>query len=437
MLIESTQTLSAWDARHRIKAGALSCESLVRQYLACIDRTDPAIEAWAYRDAEGTLEAARRLDRSPARGALHGIPVAIKDLFDTRDMPTGYGSAIYANHRPAADSATVALIRRAGGLIMGKTVTTEFAFFEPGKTRNPHDPARTPGGSSSGSAAAVAAGMVPLAVGTQTAGSVIRPASYCGVVGYKPTYGLISPAGVKAAAWSLDTIGVFARTVADAALLTGVLSGRDLPSAAGDADQRPRFGLCHTPQWDAATKAARDTLEAAAEHIKAAGGHVQPVVLPRMFDGLLEAQHTIMAFEAARCLAYEYDTQREYLSARLAELLESGNAIPAARYDAALRLTEQCRAALIAVYDHIDVLLAPSAPGEAPACNSGTGDPVFNRIWTLLGVPCVNVPGLTGPAGLPVGVQVIGPWRGDTTTLSASHWLATVLETPGPWPSDS
>ncbi|MGB7756396.1 MAG: amidase [Salinisphaera sp.] len=429
MTSDADPVLSASTARDRIASGALSCTALAGHCLARIEAREAEIQAWTHCDPQSVLKAARRLDGASAQGPLHGLPVGIKDLFDTHDMPTGYGSPIYAGHTPASDAAAVALIRRAGGLVMGKTVTTEFAFFNPGKTRNPHNRAHTPGGSSSGSAAAVAAGEVPLAIGTQTAGSIIRPASFCGIVGYKPTYGWITPAGVKTAAWSLDTVGVFAADVPGAALLGSVLSGRDL-TAAAQAPSPPRFGFCRTPQWDAASPATRAACDTAIERIAAAGGDVEIVTLPAVFDELLAAQETVMAFEAARCLAFERDRHGAQVSDRLASLLEHGATISADTYQAALGLAARCRTALADCLTDVTVLLAPSAPGEAPLATEGTGDPVFNRIWTLLGVPCVNVPGMTGPNGLPVGIQLIGDANADAALLQAAQWLSEAFENP-------
>jgi Asp-tRNA(Asn)/Glu-tRNA(Gln) amidotransferase A subunit family amidase len=348
--------------------------------------------------------------------------VGAKDLFDTHDMPTGCGSPIYANRQPASDAAAVALIRRAGGLVLGKTVTTEFAFFSPGKTRNPHDPTRTPGGSSSGSAAAVADGMVPFALGTQTAGSIIRPASYCGVFGYKPTYGDVNTAGLKPGAWSLDTVGVFARNVPDVALLASVLSSHELELRSTDS-MRPRIGLCRTPQWRSALPETVDALASAIKIITDAGCEVSEVTLPEQYDDLLEAQYAIMTFEASRGLSFERDAHGEHLSRRLRELLDEGSQVSHQKYIDAKHKAATCRAALDDVFSDVDVLLAPSAPGEAPAYTAGTGDPIFNRIWTLLGTPCLNVPGMTGPNDLPVGVQLIAPLHGDRLLLEVGQWL--------------
>ncbi|MEQ6916141.1 amidase [Halomonas aquatica] len=423
----STTWRTALDGLAAIGAGELTSEALMRECLQRVAVREPDVAAWQYLDEDRALEEARRRDASASRGPLHGMPVAVKDLFSTHDMPTGCGSDIYADHLPASDAAVVALIRRAGGIVMGKTVTTEFAFFSPGGTRNPHDPTRTPGGSSSGSAAAVADGMVPWALGTQTAGSIIRPASYCGVAGYKPTYGLINTAGLKPAAWSLDTVGVFARNVPDARQLAGVLSGRDL-TPSRPATPPPRVGLCLTPQWEAATADTEQALREAVRCIRGAGGEVHEVSLPASFDELLEAQRTIMIYEASRSLAFERDLHGDQLSDQLKALLDEGSVLPAERYDQARRIARACRAELDRLFADSDVLLAPSAPGEAPAHVTGTGDPVFNRIWTLLGTPCVNVPGLTGANGMPVGVQLIGPLDGDLTTLEVADWLFSRLQ---------
>lgn len=417
----------ACDALTAMVDGTLTSERLVGDCLARIDAREAAIGAWAHFDAEAARAAARACDDGARGGLLAGLPVAVKDVFDTADMPTAYGSPIYSGHRPQADAAVVALIRRAGGVVMGKTVTTEFAMFAPGRTANPHDTAHTPGGSSSGSAAAVADGMVPLALGTQTAGSVIRPASFCGVVGYKPTFDSICPTGLKNAAWTLDTVGVFARDVADAALFAGVLDGRRCRADAFDASRPPRLGLCRTPQWAAADADTRAAMAEAERQAAAAGATVYPIDLPAEFDALLAAQHTIMAYELARTLAFEFDTAPERISAELGTILDEGRAIPACDYARAQQRRRVCQARLDEVFAQVDALIAPSAPGEAPRRTEGTGDPVFNRIWTLLGTPCVNVPGLTGANGLPVGVQVIGALHEDARTLSAARWLEATL----------
>lgn len=416
---------TALDAAGRIADGSLTCEALTRACLERIAEREPAVQAWQQLDPDTALEAARRIDRCGS-GPLKGLPVGVKDIIDTADMPTAYGSPLYAGFRPPRDAACVALARQAGALMLGKTVTTEFAYFQPGKTRNPHDPGRTPGGSSSGSAAAVADGMVPLAFGTQTAGSVIRPASFCGCVGYKPSFGLIDRTGVRPFADSLDTVGVFAQTVEDAAFFVSVLAGRPKLRITEEGF-RPRVGLCRTHEWDAAAPATRAALEEAGRRLRAAGLEVRETALPEGFRGLLDAQKTIMAYEGARACAPERLTAPDRLSAKLRELLQAGVATAPDDYDAAKILAANCRAQSADAMGGFDVLVTPSAPGEAPQGLEATGDPVFNRVWTLLGAPCITVPGLTGPSGLPVGVQVVGRVNDDRRTLAAAGAIAHAL----------
>jgi Asp-tRNA(Asn)/Glu-tRNA(Gln) amidotransferase A subunit family amidase len=302
-------------------------------------------------------------------------------------------------------------------------VTTQFAFIDPAVTRNPRNPAHTPGGSSSGSAAAVAAGMVPIATGTQTVGSVIRPASYCGIVGYKPTFGLIPTAGVKCFSASLDTIGAFAVTVADAALFAGALAGRDLTYE----PLKPKIGLCRTPQWPHATEAMKAAFTEAETRLKRAGADLTEITLAAAFDGLAEAQHVVLAYEAARSFASEWRYHRDRMGPELAALITSGLKTAPAAYAAAMAKAENARALIDAAFQGVDVLLAPSAPGEAPEGLGSTGDPLFSRIWTFLGTPCVNLPGLHGPKGLPIGVQAIGRRSDDLRTLAAADWIAPRL----------
>jgi Asp-tRNA(Asn)/Glu-tRNA(Gln) amidotransferase A subunit family amidase len=342
-------------------------------------------------------------------------------------MPTTYGSPIYRGHRPPADASCVALARAAGAIVLGKTVTTEFAAFTPGKTANPRNPAHTPGGSSSGSAAAVADGMAPLAFGTQTAGSVIRPAAYCGCIGYKPSFGLINRAGVKPLADSLDTVGILARTVEDAAFFAGVLSERPALRHLTVPSDPPRFGLYRTPMWDeaeAATAAALDTARAALER---AGSAVAELAIAREHHGLAEAQDTIMGFEMAQALAYERIEHSAELSPRLAQMLDAGMTIGAAEYDRALARAAEARGALDAFFGTCDAVLVPAAPGEAPRGLGNTGNPIFNRMWTLLGVPCVTVPARWGENGLPTGVQLVGRMRDDVRLMACAAFLEQAL----------
>lgn len=396
----------------------------LRDYLeACLERSaarEPKIRAWVCFDAAAARRAAQA-----AAGPLAGLPLGVKDVFDTADFPTTYGSPLYAGHRPAVDAAAVALARAAGCVLPGKTVTTEFAYFHPGPTANPRNPAHTPGGSSSGSAAAVAAGMVPFALGTQTAGSVIRPAAFCGVVGYKPSFGAVPTYGVKQFGWSLDTVGVFARDLADAALLTEIVSGLPLRPAA-DPDT-PRLGVCRTPHWGAADDAAKATLERAAAAARRAGAEVHDVAMPPACAHLLADQQTVMAWEGARALAHERRTARDRLSAPLRDLTDAGAAMPPDAYLEARMRTRTARAAFDALAGELDAVLTLPAPGEAPKGLAATGDPLFNRIWTLLGGPCLTLPAGSGPAGLPLGVQLVGGRDTDARLLAAGAWLERVL----------
>lgn len=407
-------------------------ETVVRHYIDRIEAREATVRAWQFFDANLALEQARQLDRQPISGSLYGIPVGVKDLMDTADMPTTYGSPIYRSHRPLADAACVAACRAAGAVIMGKTVTTEFATYQPGPTSNPRPGnglgtgagAHTPGGSSSGSAAAVAAGMVPLAFGTQTAGSIVRPAAYCGVVGYKPTHATLPLAGIRPLAPSLDTAGVLARTVADAAFFVGALARLPLmPGPAPASAPRLRVGLCRTAHWDRASPAAREALEQAGRMLERSGAVLCDVSLPPSCDGLTDAQVAIMAYEAAAAFAPEARTAGEQFSSGFAALLAGGQMIDGSAFFAAQALAATGRQALASVFENVDILLAPSAEGEAPAGLAATGDPIFNRMWSLLGNPCVHVPTATGPTGMPLGVTVVGPRWADARTLAAASLL--------------
>jgi len=381
------------------------------------------VHAWTHLAADSALERARALDAVGATGLLHGLPIGVKDLLDTCDMPTSYGSPIYAGYRPIADASSVALARAAGAVVLGKTVTTEFATFHPGPTCNPRNPQHTPGGSSSGSAAAVADWMVPLAFGSQTAGSIIRPAAFCGVVGYKPTYGSINRVGAKMISDTLDTLGVLARTVADAGLFVAALSGRRELAIEEVTSDAPRIGLCRTYEWNRAHTDTMAAVEEAGRRLSAAGASVRDLTLPDPFSGLAEAQTSIMVSEVAKCLSHEWLAHREDLSSDMVAMIEKGLAVTPARYDAAQSLARACRTLLPHVFSECEVLIAPSAIGEASSGIQATGDPLFNRIWTLLRTPCVHVPCASGSHGLPLGVTVVGPSHADRLTLSAASWV--------------
>ncbi len=416
--------MSAARAAREIEEGRLTSEALVQACLQRIREREPQIGAWACYDAESALRQARALDRmAPGlRGPLHGIPVGVKDVLDTADMPTTYNSPIYQGHRPAWDAACVAATRHAGGIVLGKTMATEFANNHPAPTRNPRDLQRSPGGSSSGSAAAVADFMVPLAIGTQTGGSIIRPAAFCGVVGYKPTFGAINRAGLKAVAESVDTIGVIARSVEDAALFIHAVSGRRLPDF-DDQPPPPRIGFCRSPYWEHADEATRNLLETSASRLARAGAKVRDFALPPEVASLYTEQDAIVYFETARALAYEFHRFPGKISAALSGRLEQGWRYSCEDYDAAQRHAEAARIMLAAQMEGYDILLTPSAHGEAPRWRQPIGDSLFNKNWTLLGLPCVTIPCGTGPSRLPLGVQIVGPRHADARTLRYAHWV--------------
>ena len=414
--------LHAWQAATLLAHRELKAVDLVR---ACLDRIaerESDVQAFVHLAADAALARARELDAGAVRGLLHGLPFGVKDLFDTFDLPTAYGSPIYANQQPLADAAAVALCREAGAVLLGKTVTTELANMFPGATRNPHNPAHTPGGSSSGSAAAVADGMLPLALGTQTAGSLIRPAAFCGVVGYKPTHNRVPKAGVKSLSETLDTVGGFARSVRVVALLGAVLTGdaRLADPAAFERATAPRIGWCKTPEW---AQADADTQQAWAQAEKLLAEHGTPLVLPDGLTGLVAVQKAVQAFETARSLSHERLHHSRQLSAPLQSLIADGLAISGETHALNLQATARGRQQVRALFNDCDVIIAPSSIGEAPAGLDGTGDPLFCRSWTLLGLPCVHLPFARGRTGLPVGLQLVGAYGDDHRLLAAAHWV--------------
>ncbi len=416
-------TSSATAAAARIGRGEITSEDLVRDCLARIEAREGEVGAWQYLDPDGAIKQARRCDTTPARSPLHGIPIGVKDVIETADMPTTHGSAIYAGHVAAGDAACVALAREAGAVILGKTVTTEFAAVTPGKTANPHDTTRTPGGSSSGSAAAVADFMVPIALGTQTVGSIVRPASYCGVVGFKPSFGTFSLAGVKAQAESMDTLGFITRSVADIGLFGAVLLGVERAFEIAPLDAPPRIGVCRSPHWPHAEPSTVMALDRAVAALSGGGAELGDVALPARFDAVLDAQWTILLFEFARVLAYERTAHRDRLSDRLRDLLDRGMACGTLDYAAALALARRCRAEIAPLFERYDALLTPSAAGEAPVGLQAPSDLLFQRLWTVLHLPCVSLPGLVGEAGMPVGVQLIGGHRDEPRLLAVAGWV--------------
>jgi Asp-tRNA(Asn)/Glu-tRNA(Gln) amidotransferase A subunit family amidase len=434
--------LPATELARRLREGRLSSEELTRACLARIDAREPEVQAWAFLDPEHALRQARAADdlrqRGRPLGALHGLPVGVKDIVDTADMPTENGTVLHAGRKPRQDATIVGLLRAAGAIILGKTVTTELAVYAPNKTRNPHDLERTPGGSSSGSAAAVADGMVPLAIGTQTNGSVIRPASFCGVYGFKPSHGLISRRGILAQSCPLDTVGVMAADLEDLALLAEPLLAYD----AGDPDLRPQaaprllevarqqppvtptLGFVRTPVWD---KAEEGTKAAFAELIEALGERVEEAPLSAPFDDAIEVHRTIMETDLAKSFGKEYARGRDQLSETLRAMIERGQRTLAVDYNRALEQQQLLSAALDPYFDRYEALVTPATLGEAPMGLGATGSPVFCTIWTLCGVPALTLPLLRGGHGLPLGVQLVGRRGDDARLLRTARWLIGTL----------
>jgi Asp-tRNA(Asn)/Glu-tRNA(Gln) amidotransferase A subunit family amidase len=422
------ERLTATEAARRLASGSLTAEALTR---ACLERiaARAEISAWASLDADHAVRQAKAADRAGRPGVLSGVPVGVKDIIDTADLATEHGSPIYRGNRPLADAACVALTRAAGGVILGKTVTTEFANRHPGPTANPHDPAHTPGGSSSGSAAAVADFQVPVAFGTQTAGSVIRPAAYCGAVGYKPTFGHFGPAGIKLQAHSLDTLGLITRSLDDLALMDAALLGG--PVRALDRNTAaPRIAVCRAAPWGEPDEATQALIESTAARMAERGASVRALIIPQRFDAILEMHGRIMEFEAARSYAFEHDTRFADVSPALRDgALARGRALPVAAYVEALETAECFRRFLDDEFAETDVILAPSAHGEAPAGLEWTGDPRFNAVWTLAWTPCITLPAGRGPRGLPLGVQLVGRRGRDAALIDAAGWVEAGLPT--------
>lgn len=412
---------SVGDILARIESGAISAAECIADCRRAIEARDGAIGAFE-RLADPLV--------AGTAGPLAGIAVGVKDIVDTADMETELGSDIWRGNRPRADAALVAMLRARGAAIVGKTVTTEFAFLEPSRTRNPRDTGRTPGGSSSGSAAAVAAGMVPAAVGTQTGGSVVRPAAYCGVAGYKPSFRLLPLVGVKTFSWSLDTAGLFAAGVADVAEFAARLTGRSL--AARSPGTPPRIGLYRSAIWREAEPAMRAAVGRAADIAATAGAEIVELAEPEELTAARDAHGTIQNHEAAMALAWEYDNHRDRLSPVLREALENGRDISPEAYDAARRTARIARRRATALFERVDVLLTPSAPGAAPRGLASTGAPIFNKLWTLTGNPCVNVPGLVDGDAMPLGVQLVARFGRDAAVLAAGAWLETCLAGAAP-----
>ena len=407
-MTDMLNTLSAVDIAAGVANGTFTAEAVTA---ACLDRIasrEDTVGAWEFLDPELALAQARAVDAAPDKGPMAGVPVGVKDIIDTHDMPTGMGSPIYDGHRPPADASCVAQMRSVGAVILGKTVTCEFAGLTPRKTANPHDPARTPGGSSSGSAAAVADGMVPVAFGTQPGGSVLRPSSYCGIIGYKPSFDTFSLTGVYPAAESLDTLGTNIRMIPrssldDLELMSAAMLRRPFAPVA-DLKKPPVVGLCKTPMWDAAQPETRDAVEAAAAAMRAAGAMVRDFELPE----------DVMADEWAR--------NREALSPQMQATIQGGLDTSYGDYVDAMHLMETCRARTNQSFEGCDVLLTPAVDGEAPVGLAETGSPRFQALWTMLHTPSITLPTHKGPNGLPVGIQLVAPYRADRALLGIARW---------------
>ena len=429
---------SLTEAVEDIREGRVTATELVGNCLKRVDELEATVQAWAFLDPNHAMQQAARADQlrkeGRAMGPLHGVPIGIKDIFDTGDMPTELGSPLWAGRMPRRDATVVARLREAGAVIMGKTVTTEYAGLQPGKTTNPHDAQRTPGGSSSGSAAAVAALMVPGAIGSQTNGSVIRPAAFCGVVGFKPTHGLISRGGALLLSRTLDHVGVFARTVEDVALLAETLIGVDeddpdtrpsarppLAAVAGaEPPLPPRFAFVRSPVWE---RAEPETREAFTELVAAMGEAVAEVELGASFTRAVEMHRTIMEVEMAHNLQRDYDKGGDRMSPVLRELLERGRGRKGTDYLGAVAGIPTLNDLLDPVFDEYDAIVTPAAPGEAPRGLQSTGQPIFCTLWTYLGTPALTLPLLRSSAGLPLGVQLVGRRGGDARLLRTARWL--------------
>ena len=434
--------MGAAEAAEKIRDGLISSEELVAACLEQIDRLEETVGAWAHLDPEFALEQGRQADQALREGRtlgpLHGVPVGIKDIIDTRDLPTEDGTILHRGRRPDRDAAVISNLHTAGAVIMGKTVTTELAVYSPGKTRNPHDPSRTPGGSSSGSAAAVAAGMVPLALGTQTNGSMIRPASFCGVYGFKPTYGLVPRTSILRQSPPLDQVGVFARSIEDTALIAQAIMGYDdgdpvtRPRAvpdlvtiqAEDPPVQPKLAFVKSPVWEQADEPTR----AAFEELKDALGEcAEETSLPQMFDQAHEMHRVIMEADLAMSFAREYLDGGDQMSQVLKEMIERGQKVLATDYNSAVAGIDTLYNGFDQVFEWHDAIITPATLGEAPVGLDSTGSPTFCTIWTLCGMPAITLPLLQGENGMPLGVQLVGARGDDGSLLRIARWLVNEL----------
>jgi len=442
--MENLYSLGAATAAKAIRDGEITSVQLVEACLARIEEFEPTVQAWTHLDAENALNHAKIADKrhydGEAEGPLNGVPVGIKDIFDTEDFPTEYGSPIHQGRRTFNDAAAVAQLRQAGAVVLGKTVTTEFAVYSPGKTTNPHDATRTPGGSSSGSAAAVASFMVPLALGSQTNGSTIRPASFCGTVGYKPSFGLISRNGVLRHSPPLDQVGVFARSVEDAAIMAECMMSFDdrdaymrpraRPNlseiAMSEPPMPPKVGFLKTPAWNQADK---ETQEAFAELADVLGDRCAEVEIAEVYDEVEELHRVIMEADLAKNFAYDFARAPEQFSAKLTEMIERGQKVTAVEYNIAIERQQELERGLDQLMSEYDAILTPSTLGEAPQGLEATGSPAFCTMWSYTGMPAITLPLMQGEAGMPLGVQLVGKKGDDARLLRTASWLDVFIET--------
>ena len=415
--------LTALEAAAMISAREISSVELVQDCLNYISSREDEVGAWHHLDPEYALAGARRADETPTAGPMHGVPFGVKDVIETGELPTEHGSEIFRDNQPAADAACVAAMRSSGAVLMGKTVSTEFATYQWGKTRNPHDTERTPGGSSSGSAAAVGGHMVPIAFGNQTAGSLIRPAAFCGAHAFKPTHGTVNLAGIFELVPRLDTLGYMARSVDDLAAFYGIVKGSEdgapLPDGIG---RPPRIGICRTHHWNEADPESRAAVEDGAESLAKLGAEISECVLPDHFSNLAQTHTTVLCAGLARSMEDIHQKHGNRISEQLRAMLDDGAATSMASLTEASAHADRCMMEFASVTAEFDVLLTPSAPGEAPS-GWTTGNPIFQIVWTLLQVPCLTLPWTTGPNGLPVGIQLVGRKGDDDRVLRVGKWL--------------
>lgn len=418
-----------------IADGSLTASELLESCIERIDARESDVAAFMHLDFDAARETARQRDNESPRGPLHGVPFGVKDIFDTSTMPTGYGTQIHAGHQPQRDAWVVTALQHAGAVLVGKTVATEFGILVPGKTRNPLDLSRTPGGSSSGSAAAVADGMLPVSIGSQTTGSTIRPASFCGVYGMKPSAGLIDRTGMLLHSQTLDAVGFFGRDADDLLAMYDVLA-RPHPTQTGtraDSDlwrsgsAAPRFAFVRTEIFDELEPGIGDVLLRGADRLSDAGAAIEERELPVSLEAIVAAQGVIADVEAAECLGAEYDNHKAQLSDYLITVIERGRATPRETFEEALAVCRHVFWTFASLYDGIDAVLTPAAPGEAPEGIHATGSPAYGRLWTFVGVPALSVPGLTGPAGMPVGMQLTARHGDDYRAIAAARWVGEHL----------